>query len=514
MLNYYFLIILIIFLLLLFFHEIIHDLWNSSKPKCRIVFCVLLTLLFKYNYNTFYWGQEYEDAYVYSFCTRQFSYNIYPSNFMIEAISVGSLEEPIITSTYGGHFITYPVFLSLFTIPFGWSPTIICIANTLVAFFILLILSIMTKKSEYWFLPPALYCCSPIINIFTTCFLAEIFSSFICLIFIYTYFRRESTYNTMLCLIAFFVAILCKRENLVLLIIPVITIICYMKVIIRRTSILSKIVKIFPFLLIVCIYFLFIQNVFDIESVESKDIGMPTFSPQHFIKQFPVYVKSIFTVKFFSIIAYMYIMWIIYKCIYKKSFTINKSLSISLSLFLIYLFVYSFHYRGYFYVKGSDVYPLETFRYINNFIYLIPIAFITFNCKYIKYVQLIFSFLLVFSLFQTYTIRNKISITEYQERFMEAYHVYNYIREKSDNSVLICDDILIYQNICPDNFKVCDIKLSALLNYKDQRINSFLLFPDLNYLKERYSIDIDLQYLKPVLELSNSKYLYQYNCPE
>lgn len=48
--------------------------------------------------------------------------------------------------------------------------------------FILLILSILPKNQKYWFIPPVLYCCAPIINLFTTCFLSEIFSSFICLI--------------------------------------------------------------------------------------------------------------------------------------------------------------------------------------------------------------------------------------------------------------------------------------------------------------------------------------------
>ena len=180
--QYYLCVVLIIFLFILFIHALIRDSKSIQKPYERILFCLLLTLLFKYNYGISFYGLEYEDAYVFSFCTRQFLYNIFPSSFLIDAVSVGSLTEPMFTSTYGGHFIMYPTYLSLFTNIFGWSPTILSIANTSIAFFILLILSILPKNQKYWFIPPVLYCCAPIINLFTTCFLSEIFSSLICFI--------------------------------------------------------------------------------------------------------------------------------------------------------------------------------------------------------------------------------------------------------------------------------------------------------------------------------------------
>lgn len=135
------------------------------------------------------------------------------------------------------------------------------------SFFILLILSILPKNQENWFILPVLYCCAPIINLFTTCFLSEIFSSFICLVFVYTYFRRKSIYNYVLCLISFLVAIMCKRENLALLTLPTIEII-YLVLWKYRCEIkkyTGEILKYTSLLLIVCIYFLSVQNVFDIE---------------------------------------------------------------------------------------------------------------------------------------------------------------------------------------------------------------------------------------------------------
>ena len=318
--QYYLCVVLIIFLFILLIHELIYDYKSIRRPYKRILLCLVLTLLFKYNYGTHFYGLEYEDAYVFSFCARQFLYDIFPTSFLIDAVSVGSLTEPMLTSTYGGHFIMYPTFLSLFTNIFGWSPTILSIANTSIAFFILLILSILPKNQENWFILPVLYCCAPIINLFTTCFLSEIFSSFICLVFVYTYFRRKSIYNYVLCLISFLVAIMCKRENLALLTLPTIEII-YLVLWKYRCEIkkyTGEILKYTSLLLIVCIYFLSVQNVFDIEKIESQDIENSTFSIRYLSILFPAFIKAMFSFKAFSLVLTATIAWLIYFFFHNK----------------------------------------------------------------------------------------------------------------------------------------------------------------------------------------------------
>lgn len=74
--QYYICVVLIVFLFLLFFHEIIRDYKSIKHPFRRILLCLVLTLVFKYNYGIFFYGLEYEDAYVFSFCARQFSYEL------------------------------------------------------------------------------------------------------------------------------------------------------------------------------------------------------------------------------------------------------------------------------------------------------------------------------------------------------------------------------------------------------------------------------------------------------
>ena len=76
---------------------------------------------------------------------------------------------------------------------------------------------------------------------------------------------------------------MCKRENLALLTIPAIEFV-YLVLWKYRFNIRKHIVellKYIPFLLIIGVYFLFIQNVFSIEKIESKDIENATFSIQY-----------------------------------------------------------------------------------------------------------------------------------------------------------------------------------------------------------------------------------------
>ncbi len=506
--QYYLCIVLIIFLFILLIHELIWDFKSIQKSYKRILLCFVLTLLFKYNYGVHFYGLEYEDAYVFSFCARQFLYNIFPSSFLIDAVSVGSLTNPMFTSTYGGHFIMYPTFLSLFTNIFGWSPTILSIANTSIAFFILLILSILPKNQKYWFIPPVLYCCAPIINLFTTCFLSEIFSSFICLVFVYTYFRRKSIYNYILCLVSFLVAIMCKRENLALLTIPTIEFI-YWTLWKYKSNIKKHIVeflKYIPFVLILGLYFLFIQNVFNIEKIESKDIENATFSIRYMTILFPAFVKAMFSIEAFSFILTVTIVWLIYFILSNRRLTLD--MVFPLVLFSVYLILYTSHYRGYFFIKEKCVSSFETYRYINNFFYLIPLMFISIKCRFFKQIRLIACIALFFSLYTTYSLRLRMSKLEYQERFKDVQMVSNYLQANSSKSVLICDNILLYQNMCNDDFSVCDIRLFNKLKKNDHK-DYYLLLSNLNYLKERYSLNMELQEFYPVMVLDEDKYLYK-----
>lgn len=338
----------------MFVYTVAHDIKEHvSSSWFVILFCIVLTTLFKTDFGISFWGLEYEDAYSFSFCARQFLYDIYPSSFLIDAVSVGSLENPLSTFTYGGHFITYPAFISIFTNVLGWSPNTISYINTLTAFGILVILSLLGKQNRYWFIAPILFCCAPIINVFTTCFLSETFSSLICITFIYAFFQKETSIRNALCLVSFGLALLCKRENLALGFIPIFEWVYTAYKTKKMPSIKVTLKQIVPFAIIIIIYFWACQNVFDIERIESKDIGQPTFSIQNFINAFPVYVKSLLSINSFSIISYLYVGGMILYAI--KCRRITKEMLFTSLLFFSFIVLYSSHYRGYFYTKGEQL---------------------------------------------------------------------------------------------------------------------------------------------------------------
>ena len=63
-------------------------------------------------------------------------------------------------------------------------------------------------------------------------------------------------------------------------------------------------------------------------------------------------------------------------------------------------------------------------------------------------------------------------------------------------------------NICNENFNICDIRLYNKLSKTDQT-DYYLLLSDLNYLKERYLLNMNLQEFYPVMILDNGKCLYK-----
>lgn len=505
---------LLLFFIILFIYIVIHDLkGHVSSPWFVVLLCAVLTAIFKTDFGVTFWGLEYEDAYSFSFCARQFLYGIYPSSFLIDAVSIGSLENPLSKFTYGGHFITYPTFISIFTNVLGWSPSTISCINTLTAFCILIILSLLGKQNRYWFIAPVLFCCAPIINVFTTCFLSETFSAFICITFIYAYFQKGTPVKNALCLVSFGLALLCKRENLALGFIPMIECIYTAYNAKKRPSIKAVLKSIVPFAIIVIFYILVCQNVIDIERIESKDIGRLTFSIQNFISTFPVYVKSLLSINAFSIISYLYIGCMVLYTI--KHRRITKEILLTSLLFSIFIVLYSSHYRGYFYTKGEQLSYFDTYRYINNFFYLMPLSFsyMYFQEKRFRTLIPILVLLSIFSFYTTLKLRYDYSQLEVKIRFNEVAIISDYINNKSESDkipMLISENILLYQNVCDDNFNVCDITQIDQLVFDTHKYSYYCLLSDKEYLKERYNIEIDMQYFTPILRLTNNSVLYKY----
>ena len=508
MIYYYFDLILLLSFLIVLVYVIQKELKTDKKAVQYIIICVALTFIFKYNWGMPFWGLEYEDAYAFSFCSRQFSYNIYPSSFLVDAITIGSLQEPISMGTYGGHFITYSTFLSIFTRLFGWSFELLCIVNCIVSFLIMLILSLMFKTSKNRFVAPILYCCAPIINVFTTCMLSETFSSFICLTFIFAFFAKDTKSIVLLRFIAFFAALLCKRENLILCLFPTLDALHYLKQNHMKNGIRQALSISIPYASLTLVYFLMIQNVLEIERIEAEDIGMPTFSMSYFVRLFPAFVKSLLSPLAFSVCVLLCFSLFGFHLFRERNIT--KQTVYPFVLFLMYLLLYSSHYRGWFFIQDDKVNEFETYRYINNFYYLLIVSIGSACCFQPKKVLWVSLLLLSFSFYETKESRRYYYDIEQECRFAEVNEVMDIItkNEPKEPVMLICDNILLYQNLCSDNFSVCDSRYINNIEMKDN-FTSFFVASDLSYLQKRYGVNIDTSNFAKLSTLGSGSVVYK-----
>ena len=208
-----------------------------------------------------------------------------------------------------------------------------------------------------------------------------------------------------------------------------------------------------------------------------------------------------------SFLFSIYIVGVIYVLTRKKS--LEKKHLISIIMMLIYLLLYSCHYRGYFFAKYGQVDVFETYRYINNFYYFIPLIFTAFSIKEFKTIYIPMALLLMISCFRTVNMRKDLSDIEQEARFENVYVVADYIERIGKSSVLISDNILLYQNICESDFAVCDITLIDKLNLDDTINEYYCIFPNIEYVKERYGLEFDKSIFSPVLSLPYGDSLYR-----
>lgn len=480
----------------------------SKNILLKFIFCLGLTLIFKCDWGFHFLGMEYEDAYSFSAYTRQLSYGIQSNDLRIEGVDIGSLNNPVTTSTYGGHFITYPLFLYLFTSIFGFSFSVISIVNTIIAFMSLLTLALLYnyQNKHAWLIATLSFCIAPAINLFSTTFLSESFSSLISIGFILSFLslrQNSSIYHKLFVLCSFFLAILSKRDNSILFIIPILAgiyIFCTERKFIKAIKILV------PFILIFIIISIFIHNIFLAEIEETSDISQPTFSITIFLSQFPIYIKSLFSFPYFSISVPLFIIALFY-VFYKKH---NRyEIFCLLILFLGYLTMYSAHYRGYYFIKEIESFtPFSTFRYINNFFYIIPITLalaLGNGNKIWKPLCVLITIFSCISIFYTFIFRKELSREEYFSRFKDVYEVTSVIPE---NAVVITDVPLLFINISSPDIYICSLDQIETINFRNT--NEFYLFcEDNDIFTERYNINLSSFKKLRIKEFSDGRNLYK-----
>ena len=504
-----------------YFSLLVYLLTRVLKSKNRlmlsIIVCLALTVLFKFDFGITFFGLEYEDAYSFSAFARQINHKIYPSSFRIDCISIGSLNNPQEVVTYGGHFISYSTFISIFTQLFGFSPQIVSCINSLISFIILLILSSITssKYKYWWILIPVIYCIAPIINVFNNAFLAESYSSLLCLSFLWAYnFYHEdkSSRFRIFCLIAFFMAILCKRENFILLIVPIL----YNLKSFNKRNLKTLFIETITYVVCSVVFILFIHNIFMTEIEEANDISNSTFSFDYFKALAPIFIKSLITLNYFSVSFFVWLFFIGFIFLKKRTYT--KPQIVYIGLFICYFLLYTFHYRGYYFTLGKEsVSEFETFRYLNNFYFLIPVFFATIDFShflkkaYLKLCMIGLVFITILSFTNTISLRKHLSEVEYESRIGDNAIIENIIINSNNypNTILITSTELVNLNTCPPDFNICSILSINNLNLNLKNMDYYIYEDDWKTIKERFGIDLTLYELKEVCVLKSGRKLYK-----
>ena len=511
--------IIIVAFFALLLKQLCVDLKNAQNAWFRIAFCIVLAALFKFDFGITFCGLEYEDSYAYSFLAREFANDIYTQSFLSEGIGIGSLTSPVLMQTYGGHFITYSVLLSLPIRLFGFSFTVISITTSLLQFLSLVILSVFLRPTDSlrWMIAPIVYCISPIINVFGNTYLCEPFSGLLVLSFIYLYYKQIGKEKVSISImIAFLIAIMTKRENLVLMTIPLIHY-CY---IVIKNKVLLKGKELFSlavFCLLIFVYLIFVQNIFAIELTEAQDIETSTFSFLYFCRLAPVFIKSLLNPYYFGITTII-LLSLIARSFYLKSLSVNEFALIS--VWLLYFLLYTFHYRGYFFVQGESVSEFDTFRYLNNYYCVTPIliSLLIKDLSNRKFAYCIFVMLLLLSIYPTMTLRRNFNEDEWFCRFDAPNKALDIIKneETTFSSVIISTDVLTLQNLGDETLFVCDAVHYDKLDFNKTGFQYYMLCRDgdIEYLQQRYGPTIDINRWTMLFDFGNGSKLFKYRRAE
>lgn len=367
-------------------------LFLSNSRFGTIYFIVgILSLLLKLLIFIYpFFGLEYEDAFIFTDVGRALSIRngLNSLSYQTETCAVGSLNECQFSMTYGGHFIPFPLLVSFVDRIFGYSPHNIFWINSilsLLALFVALkivdLLSAGNKKAVL--IGGAILISTPFYCIFNTSGLSETFSSVFVLLAVYFYLRTKNdntwrNFNFLFSIIFLSCTFLIKRENLVLLSIPFVDLLLNL-IKGKGGSIIKPLIIALATSLIAFLLYKGLFNVFSIEHVESDMIGQNTFSLNYAFKLFPVFIKSLISINYFSFFG-------IFILLTPLIIFVTKDLNIRLLIILawIYLLVYSFHYRGYYFVKFNEISTFDTLRFYTNFFPLFVIPIICFICALTK----------------------------------------------------------------------------------------------------------------------------------
>lgn len=449
-------------------------------------FAIAIRLLFVwYNFH----GIEYEDAYIFADTARSlmFDYDWSTDVFQTKSCMDGSLKECYTTKTYGGHYMVFPFSIFLLNKLIGYSVLNAFIVNFIASIIVLYvfyrILKILNKNSNEIIIAMALFTGTPFINVFNTSGLSETFSSLLVLTFVYFFyssFDKNSKHQIkfyVLTMVFLVLSYLTKRENLILLALPILKIIndyYYNDIDFKKMVKLSLITIISSTFAVIYNFF---AKVNEMEMAESVELGVSTFGFDIFRELFPVYLKSYLDFNFYGISGVLVLLICLYT-IFKRN---NDELKLTSVLTVLYILMYSSHYRSYYQIHYDDVELFDTLRYSTNFYPIACLALTNLYSLLFNYWHktnklinvLVVSLLFYFILYSNIKLRIKLNEIEYNKRILP---VTKTLEITKDNDIVLTDlssVFYLYANenrIFIDSHNVDINRLATIINNENRKI--------------------------------------------
>jgi hypothetical protein len=435
-----------------------------NSASILLVLCV--ALIPKYAaLNIPYYGTEYEDAFVFQADSRSIADHLTEADpFRIQIAEFSLAENRDVLKSYTGHFTTFSGLVGLNNMVFGYSKIRAIELNLLFSCLLFLVLYLTvyvgTNCKVSALVTVLIISSSRIISLFQTSALAETYSSLIGISFLYFLIRfwknqKTAHLDTMLLIVSLLVCLLTKRENMVLL--ALLPLIGYRLVTYKSLGWLVVLaVALFS-------YFIFVKP-FSTEFLEASSIKAPTFSLSYFVVQLPAYVGAFLKPQLFGLGF-----WSL--CVLLLVFLRNRELPtaesiVVIGVFLGYLAIYCLHYRSRYFVLSMEMSDFETFRYANNFFYLISL-FVGLNLRHVQknfYPRLdvrkiawVFAVFFIIAIVPSQVVRTALQTEEFNTRILPLLTANKLIRESDVSEydpVLVTDIPVVGKMLSSSEFNV------------------------------------------------------------
>lgn len=350
-----------------------------QKHWRAIFFLILIALLWRLPYSgDFFYGLEYEDAYVYSVSGRYLSQGVIlqsksSSPYLTTVCAVGSWKECTVTDTFSGHFIGYPYLVAILSNLLGFHPLLaplVSFSAALLAIFpIFLVGKMMEPDGVTGEAGAAFYSIAPVIAVHGVGTYAEPMSNLlvICSLFFFmrllVLYQSKATSALLANWLAFsctaLFALLVKRENILLL--PVL-VLAGITLLVRSYP--STRMRPYLLLLVVsaCLSLVLALELQLFSTVESEraEFGVFPFSWRTLQTMLPLFARS-FTIPGWYLLGFPFVMIGVVSGIRGRRFAIFPT-----ALFVSYLLLYSSHVRSYYQLQTGAATVFDTIRYSIN----------------------------------------------------------------------------------------------------------------------------------------------------